>query len=416
MKHAQRFIPLLAVGALVTSAVAQDWPQWRGPGRDAKVAGFTPPKTWPKELAQKWKVTVGLGAAAPSLVGDKLFVFARQEGNEVTLCLDAATGKELWSDKVEAKAISGPANGHAGPRSSPAVADGKVVTLGIHGTLSCFEAATGKKLWRKDDFQGSVPRFFTSSSPIIVDGLCIAQLGGGNNGALVACDLATGEQKWKWAGDSPGYASPVLLTVGKTKLVVAETESKLVAIDAADGKLAWSAPFAPQQRGYNASTPVVDGQTLIYAGSGRGTKAVKLEKEGDAVTAKELWSNTEKSVQFNSPVLRNGLLFSLSATNEFFCINTADGKTAWSAPSGPAAAGGGRMRGSAGYGSILDAGSVLLALTPGSELIAFQPSEKEYAEVARIKVAGTPTYAHLVVSGNRLFVKDQDSLILLTIE
>ena len=73
------------------------------------------------------------------------------------------------------------------------------------------------------------------------------------------------------------------------------------------------------------------------------------------------------------------------------------------------------MRG-AGYGSILDAGPVLLALTPGSELIAFQPSDKEYAEVARIKVAGTPTYAHLVVSGNRVFVKDQDSLILWTIE
>src|SRR5262245_25079975 len=78
---------------------AQDWPQWRGPNRDAKVKGFNAPKTWPKELTQKWKVTVGDGVATPALVGDKLYVFTREGGNEVLRCLDAATGKELWQDK-----------------------------------------------------------------------------------------------------------------------------------------------------------------------------------------------------------------------------------------------------------------------------------------------------------------------------
>src|SRR5438477_9301398 len=78
---------------------AQDWPQWRGPNRDAKVTGFLVPKTWPKELTQKWKVPVGDGVATPALVGDKLYVFARQDGNEIIRCLDAATGKELWLDK-----------------------------------------------------------------------------------------------------------------------------------------------------------------------------------------------------------------------------------------------------------------------------------------------------------------------------
>ena len=69
---------------------ADDWPQWRGPNRDNKVTGFTEPSTWPKELTQKWKVTVGLGDASPVLVGDKIYVFTRQGGDEVTLCLDAA--------------------------------------------------------------------------------------------------------------------------------------------------------------------------------------------------------------------------------------------------------------------------------------------------------------------------------------
>src|SRR5439155_20698618 len=144
--------------------LAQDWPQWRGPNRDAKVNGLIAPKTWPRELTQKWKVTVGEGDATPSLIGDKLYAFARGDAKEVTLCLDAATGKELWRDEYDALGATGPASRHSGPRSSPTVADGKVVTLGVRGTLSCLDAATGRKLWRKDDFPGAWPRFFASAS------------------------------------------------------------------------------------------------------------------------------------------------------------------------------------------------------------------------------------------------------------
>ena len=412
MKNANRIVVL---GYVVTMSVscgwAQDWPQWRGPNRDAKVTGFNAPKTWPKDLTQKWKATVGQGDATPALVGDKLYIFARQDTDEVTLCLDAATGKELWQEKYPSQGATGPASGHSGPRCSPAVADGKVVTLGVRGTLSCLDAASGKKLWRKDDFSGAWPRFFTASSPVIVDGVCIAQLGGPGNGAIVAYDLATGEEKWKWTGDAPAYASPVLMTVDGVKVVVTETEKNLVALGAADGKLVWQAPFAAQGMAYNAATPIVDGQTLIYTGQGRGTKAVKIEKQGDTFAAKELWSNTDNSVQFNTPVLKNGLLFGITQRNEFFCLNSQNGQTAWTAPG---MQGGGRGRD--GYGSIIDAGTVLVALTPKSQLIAFEPSDKEYKELASIKVADKETYAYPVIAGNRVFVKDQDSLTLWTIQ
>src|SRR5205807_7477600 len=108
---------------------AQDWPQWRGTNRDAKATGFNAPKVWPKELTQKWKVKVGNGVATPALVGDKLYVFTREGDTEVIRCLDTAMGKELWQDKYEAEAVRPPAASFPGPRSSPAVADGKVVTL-----------------------------------------------------------------------------------------------------------------------------------------------------------------------------------------------------------------------------------------------------------------------------------------------
>src|SRR6185436_14738280 len=256
--------------------------------------------------------------------------------------------------------------------------------------------ASGKKLWRKDDFAGAWPQFFTSSSPLVVDGLCIAQLGGRDNGAMVAYDLSSGDEKWKWSGGSPGYASPVLMTAGGAKLIVAETEKKIVAVNAADGKPVWEAPYATEGMGYNASTPLVDGQTIYFSGSNRGVKAVKLEKQGEGFVAKDLWTNQENSVAFNTPVLKDGLIYGLNGRNQFFCVKAQDGKTAWTGPSGQPEEDkkgggggkrgrGGRGGGRGGYGSIVDAGSVLMALTPSSELVVFQPSEKEYTELAKIK-------------------------------
>jgi outer membrane protein assembly factor BamB len=395
------------LGAWLTAvAPAGDWPQWRGPNRDGKAVGFDAPKTWPKELTQKWKVAVGEGVATPALVGDKLYVFTWEGGKEITRCLDAATGKEVWQDKYDAQAATGPAGGFKGARGSPAVADGKVVTLGVRGTVSCLDAATGNKLWRKNDVSG-VPRFMTSCSPMIVDGLCIVQLGGEGSGAIVAYDLASGNEKWKWTGDGTAYASPVLLTLGDAKAIVAETAKKIVALGLADGKLLWETPFAAAAaRSYNAATPMVDGQTVIYTGTGRGTKAVKIEKQGDALAGKELWSNAENSVQFNTPIVKNGLVFGLSSGDSLFCINAQTGKTAWTSS----------IRGRRGYGSIVDAGTVLLALTPNGQLIVFEANDKEFKQLASYKVADSDTYAYPIVTGNRVFVKDKDSVVLWTIE
>jgi outer membrane protein assembly factor BamB len=536
----------LAGIVIASLAVAADWPQWRGLNRAAKVTDFKPPAKWPTQLTKKWSVPVGDGDATPSLVGDKLYVFAMQDGNEIIRCLDAATGNELWQDKYEAQGATGPAGGHAGPRASPTVAEGKVVTIGVRGMVSSLDAQTGKVLWRKDDFK-SWPGFFTSSSPIVVDGLCIAQLGGERAGGIVAYDLTSGDEKWKWTEDGPAYASPVLMQIGGDKLVVAMTAGKIVALGAGDGKLAWEAVAggggggrggrggppgggfggqpgergerggprgergAPPGRGreageqaetaaraatakeeavkqeavkqdtekqeaaklaqaateqrdggaqpggerrggpgggrggrgggmgggrsYNASTPVVDGNTIYYGGP-TGIKAVKLEKDGDKVVAKELWNNPEATVQYNSPVLKDGKLFGLTQGGIFFCVNVETGKTAWlsrgaQSEGGPPAGGaqpggaqpgggrggrGGRGGGGIGYGSIVDAGAVLLAITPASELVVIEPIDAAYSEIARIKVADSPVYAHLVVAGNRLFVKDRDAVSLLTVE
>jgi outer membrane protein assembly factor BamB len=477
MKQWHRSVAAAAAAVVLSAAVfAGDWPQWRGPNRDGKVTGFTPPAAWPKALAQKWKATVGDGDATPALVGDRIYVFTRQGTDEVLSCLNAADGNEIWKKSYPAGAtVTGPAQAHPGPRSSPAVADGKVITLGVGGILTCWDAADGKILWKKTEIKGT-PGFFTASSPLIVDGLVIAQLGGhpgggmggggggrrggpggpggggpgggrgtpppiqqeqprpapggprdrapgnagaGDNGGIMAFDLTTGNEKWKWTGESPSYSSPIVATIADVKQIIAPTEKSIVSVSVADGKLLWQIPSQPQRMTYNAPTPIVEGDMLYLTGYGGGTKAVKISKQGDLFSTAEAWNNNELGTTFNTPVLKEGFLYGLSSQGNLFCINAKDGKTAWTGPAmgaGGGGGGGGRMMRAPNFGAIVDAGSVLIALPSSSDMIVFKPSDKAYEEVAKIKVADSPTYASPVLTGNKVIVKDQQSVAMLAIE
>jgi outer membrane protein assembly factor BamB len=399
-------VAALSVVLLTAAYAGADWPQWRGPNRDAKVTSFTAPATWPKALVKKWSVTVGEAVASPALVGDRVYVFTRQGGDEVLTCLNAATGKEVWQEKYAAAPVKGVAAGFKGqqsfkgPRSSPAVGEGKVCTLGVAGTVSCFDAASGKVAWRKET--KSWPQFYTSCSPVIVDGKCIVLLGSGKSkGELTAFDLASGEQKWKWSGGGPSYSSPVVATIGGTKQVVTLAGSTLAGVGLADGKLLWEATITIGR--YSTGTPVIDGDLVICMGT-----AVRVEKKGDAFTAEQAWKG-QAPATYNTPVLKDGLLYGLTsrgkgATN-LYCQDAKTGKVLWTdkTPRGEC-------------GEVMDAGSVLLALTSNSELLAFKPSKEGYEEVAKYKVADTPTWSYPIVDGNRVIVKDNESVTLWAIE
>jgi outer membrane protein assembly factor BamB len=414
---------ILAAAIFTVSVYGGDWPQWRGPNRDAKAADFKAPKEWPKELKQQWKVTVGEGVATPALVGDKLYVFSRESGNEIIRCLNADTGKEVWAEKYQAAAVGRPAQDFSGPRSSPAVADGKVITLGAHGRLTCLDATSGKVIWKKDNIGGE-PMFATSCSPLIADGLCIVQFGNISGGGITAYELANGNEKWKWSGDGAAYSSPVIATVDDKKVIVAETAASIVAVSL-NGKLLWRAAIAGGKGGggkgaggkggkgggmggmaYNAPTPVVEGTMLIYAEGARTTKAVNIEKKGDELAAKDLW-NSEEGLQFNTPVVKNGLLFGQTREDKLFCVNIKTGKTEWT----QAVKGWSRP----GYGSVVDVGTALMSLTPAGDLIVFEPTEKEFKQLAKYKV-GTDTFAYPVVAGNRIIIKDKDSVALYAVD
>ena len=142
---------IVGVTAVIAAQTRQgDWPNWRGPTHDGAIASFTEPATWPERLSRKWKVDVGLGYATPVLVGNRIYMFARQGENEVLDAIDTDTGKTIWQSSYAAPFTMNPAavRHEKGPKSTPAFAGGKLFTLGISGIVSAFDAVTGKLLWQ----------------------------------------------------------------------------------------------------------------------------------------------------------------------------------------------------------------------------------------------------------------------------
>jgi outer membrane protein assembly factor BamB len=394
-------IAVMLLLAMTGNVYSQDWPQFRGINRDCRVTGFIAPATWPAEIKQVWKVSVGAGDATPVLAGRKIYLNTRQGDNEVILCLDATTGVELWKDSYPANAVTGPSSSHPGPRSTPALSNGKIVTYGASGILSCLDANTGKVLWRKDNPTNAVPQFFTAMSPLVVDGMCIAFVGTKDNGTVLCLDLASGAEKWKWTGEGPAYSSPSIMQIDGKKHVILLSEKNIMALDFADGKMLWSIATTVQQRFYNCVSPYIDGRIIYYSGQGSGTRAIKVEKQGDNYVTKELWTNATVGAKWNTPVLRDGFLYGFTDSRKIYCISAADGQTAWIDNAT-----------NSDFATLVDCGHVLMGLPSTSNLIIFNPDNKGYTELARYKVSDTPIYSFPVVAGNAVYIKDAESLIM----
>jgi outer membrane protein assembly factor BamB len=391
---------------LSTTAAAQDWPQWRGPNRDGNVSGAVIPATWPTTLKEQWKVTVGIGHSSPVVANGKIYVFARQGEEEVLRSLDAVTGKEIWrSGQPIAYEMHPAAMGHGkGPKSTPLVYKGNVYTFGISGVLSCHDARTGKVKWRQEfskQFPKTSPLFGTAMSPIIDSGLLIAHVGGHDKGALTAFDPETGIVKWSNDIDGPAYSSPIVVTLAGVRQLVTTTQGNVIGVDIASGKLLWKLP-AKSQYDENSVTAIAFKDMVIFAREGQGLTAIRLEKQDASLTPKEVWNNKENQLYLNSPVLVGNTVFGLSPLKkgQFFAIDANTGKTLWQ--------GAGRMGENA---AILNLGDkFLLLLLNDANLVVLPVNAKEYLPAAQYTVAKSPTWAHPVLLGRQLLIKDETTL------
>ena len=398
---------ILAVMSTSLAPLRADWPQWRGPNRDGYVSDAAVPQAWPKTLKEEWKVIVGLGHASPVFANGKIYVFSRENDNEVLRCLDANSGKELWKSApqpIEYAPHQAAAAHGKGPKSTPVISKGNVYTFGISGVISCFDATTGKLKWRHEyskAYAKTSPLFGTAMSPLVDNGLVIAHVGGHDKGALTAFDAETGAVKWTNDADGPAYSSPVVVNMAGTRQLVTFTQKEYVGVDIANGKILWRLP-SKTQYDENIVTTVVYKDLLIFSREGQGTAAIRLVKQANTIVPQEVWRNTDNQLYMNSPVLQGNSLFGFSdkAKGQFFELDAETGKTIWQSP--------GRMGENAAILNL--GGKVLLLLTNEGNLIVQPVASKTYAPVAQYTVATSQTWAHPLVLGKRILIKDETSL------
>jgi outer membrane protein assembly factor BamB len=378
-----------------------DWPQWRGPTRDG-VVGAALPGRWPETLTKRWETPVGTGHASPAVAGDRVVVIAREGDQEVVRAIDLASGKEIWRAAYPAPFEVNPAaRSHGpGPKSTPAIAQGRVFTLGIGGILSAFDLASGKLLWRVPA-PAVLPDYGTASSPLVDGNTVIVHVGGYENGALTAFDAATGKPRWQWTGDGPGYGSPIVATFGGVRQVIAQTQKLLVGLDASTGSLLWQMPFTTEFD-QNAFTPVVFEDLLIVGGIDWPLTAIRPKVDDGTWIGETAWTNPQTPMFMSSPVLIGGTIYGLTmrSSGQFVAVDAATGRTLWSTP--------GREGENA---SILGSRSWLLASTTEGTLVVARTSREKYEQVRRYQIAESAVWAHPAVAGTSIIVKDVDKLI-----
>jgi outer membrane protein assembly factor BamB len=391
----------VAFAMLAFSPVAEDWSQWRGPHRDGVAIGFPEPKMWPEKLTLKWKVAVGEGHASPVVADGRIYVHTRQGDREVVTALRPENGQTIWQQGYEAPYTMNPAaTTHGkGVKSTPVVEDGRIVTFGINGAMSCFDAKTGKPQWRKEF---GAPDFGVATSPLVDRGLVIVYVGGNDQGALTAFDVATGTEKWSWKGDGPAYASPLVVELAGTRQVVTQSRRNIIGVSAATGDLLWKIPFKTAYE-QNIVTPVLYRDILIFGGIGNPMMGVKVLKHGAQWITETVWQNKDFSMYMSSPVVSSDLLFGFTdrKRGQFFCLKPGDGTTLWTSE--------GRQADNA---AIVAAGSVWLILTPDANLIVARQNDKAFETLRKYSVADSPTWAHPVVLGHGILIKDATNLAL----
>ena len=406
--HLLAWIVVLAgLTAQALPAAGQDWPQWRGPNRDGAVTSFSQPASWPDGLTEQWNVEVGLGYATPVLVGDRIYMYTRQDDDEVMLALDAASGEIIWRTSYPAPFDMTPATARhgPGPKSTPTFADGRLFTLGMGGIVTAFDAETGRQLWQ-NPAPPVQPMFHTAMSPVVEGDLVIIHIGGHNDGALTAFDVATGDVRWRWDGDGPAYGSPMVADLAGARQVVTFTQENLVGVSLVSGELLWRRPYTTQAT-TTSQTPIFYGGNVIEAGRGNGITAFRVVREGNAWTTDDLWHTDEVSLHLTNGVVIDGVLFGLSHLNsgQYFALDLDRGEVLWRSDPRQAE-----------NAAIVQAGETIFSLEDDAELVVLRHSRTGFEPLERYEVATSATWAQPAISGNRLFVKDVSALTLWTFE
>jgi outer membrane protein assembly factor BamB len=389
-----------AVAAGVTIGAA-DWPQWQGPDRTgiSKETGLL--QQWPPNgPAVVWSAqSLGNGYGSMAVAGDRVFLQGMVGGNSTVFAINRADGKNVWSKSLGRAESNdqGP-----GPRGTPTVDGDRLYVLTENGDLACLKT-DGAAVWQRNilkDFGGRQLRWLISESPL-VDGPHLIVSPGGPGAGMVKLDKMTGKTVWqsKDLSDPAGYSSSIVANVGGVRTYMTFSAGAGIGVRASDGKLMFRYPNAANNVA-NITTPIFfDNKVFFTSAYDTGGGLVDLSVQNGEVKAKEIYFTRNMKNHHGGVVLVNGYLYGFN-DSILTCLEFATGKQMW------------RDR-SVGKGSVTFADGNLYIQGENNVVGLAAASPNGYQEKGRFQIAdkGLPSWAHPVVSGGRLYVRNQDTLM-----
>jgi outer membrane protein assembly factor BamB len=393
------------LGALLVAASfaapAADWPGWRGISRDGHARDPLP-SSFAGVDRPVWKKSVGHGYSSPVVSGGRLVYLDDAGGRETVHCLEATTGRELWTNAFAELFTD---EFEPGPRCTPLVADGKVYVQSCYGEFACLDLKDGTRRWgfHFKDFgatwvkdrsggPGAASRRGHSGSPWVDGNRVVVQVGSTNGASLVAFDTATGRLLWKSQNDLTCYSSLVTATLGGRRQAVAVTCEGFLGVDLQDGSPLWRVPFRTGAN-RNVLTPIVDGDTVTFASHTTGLRRLRIEPAGPTNRPVEAWFNRDLKINLATPVQVAGHLYGMGASRDFVCVEASTGKVLWKQP------------GFDQYASTIASGGRLLVLNDAGEAILLEADPAKYSELGRFQACGK-TFSHPALADGLLVTRD----------
>jgi outer membrane protein assembly factor BamB len=392
-------IGVLSLSVVVSNRGLDDWPQWRGPKRDGVSAERGLLKTWPSggpPLA--WKAAgAGEGYSSFAISNGRLFTLGARAGMEYVIAYDVATGKRLWETPHGQRFSNDRGDG---PRATPTIEGDRLYAFGASGDLSAMESATGKVIWRVNvlrQFGGSNITWGLSESPLVLSDRILVNAGA-PGASIVAVKKTDGSLIWKSQRDEAGYSSAVIQEVGGIRQAIYFTGQRALGINPDSGQLLWSYDKVANNTA-NIATPIVRGNR-VFLSSGYGTGAALLEMVPGAggLSAREVYFTRDMRNHHASSLLVGDYLYGFSDAI-LTAMQFDTGQVAW------------RDR-SVGKGSMVFADERLYLYSESGVVGLAEATPAGYREHGRfeIRAGRLPTWSHPVVSGGRLFIRDQDTI------
>ena len=402
-----RFFLALTLPITLLSA-EPDWTQWRGPTRDGTIHKGAP--AWPtsitkENLTKLWAVDLDPGYSSPIVAGNRIFtVETKAKKDEVVRAFDRSTGKPLWDASWEGsmKVPFYAAKNGSWVRSTP-VTDGKTLFIGgMRDVLVALDVTDGKERWRRDypaEEKTPTPSFGFVSSPLLDDDHIYVQVGT----SLRKIKKSDGATVWQALADEramfgSAFSSPFRAEIHGKDQILVQTRSILAGISPTTGKTDWSTEVEAF-RGMNILPPTPIGNTLFTATYGGGSFLFNVAKKGNTQSVSKVWQDQKLEGYMSSPLVIDGKVYLHGRDKRFHCVEPSTGEVLWTSKDKFGE-----------YCSLIANGNRILALDQRGILLLIEANPKEFKLISSHNLDLPSTWAHLAVTGDKLYVRHLNGL------